>query len=209
MQSPDELNSLILTSSVVTIILTPPAFALAPRLGKLLDRLPVLGGHLGAPASARDEEPPLTGHAVVIGYGRVGGAVARGLQGAGVPLFSRRGGSSSGPASARRGRVPAIYGDASYASVLQASRSRSGRCWWLLLCPMRAARVPSCARSASSIRACPSWRVRRGRRMKNRSGDGASHVVAPEQAGADALVVHALATLAIPGSEDTVTPGEV
>ena len=35
----EELNSLILTSSVVTIVLTPVGFRLAPRFGRLLERL--------------------------------------------------------------------------------------------------------------------------------------------------------------------------
>jgi CPA2 family monovalent cation:H+ antiporter-2 len=39
----EDLNSLILTCSVVTIILTPVGFRLAPSLGRLLDRLPLLG----------------------------------------------------------------------------------------------------------------------------------------------------------------------
>jgi len=34
----EELNSLILTSSVVTIVLTPVGFRLAPRFGRLLER---------------------------------------------------------------------------------------------------------------------------------------------------------------------------
>jgi CPA2 family monovalent cation:H+ antiporter-2 len=33
----EELNSLILTSSVVTIVLTPVGFRLAPRFGRLLE----------------------------------------------------------------------------------------------------------------------------------------------------------------------------
>ena len=36
---------------------------------------------------------------------------------------------------------------------------------------------------------------------------GASHVVAPEKAGADAMVEHALATLAISGRAETPRPG--
>jgi CPA2 family monovalent cation:H+ antiporter-2 len=55
----DELNSLILTSSVVTIVLTPLAFRVAPTLGQLLERLPLLGQHPGErPAGGiRDADP--------------------------------------------------------------------------------------------------------------------------------------------------------
>ena len=198
----EELNSLILTSSVVTIILTPPAFGLAPRLGKVLDRLPVLGGHLGAPTSASDEQLPLAGHAVVIGYGRVGGAVAQGLQAAGVPLSVVEEDLHL-VHHLRAAGVPAIYGDASYASVLQATH------------PERALLVVVTLPDAGSARTV----VREVRQLNprvpilaraSRADDeallrraGATIVVAPEQAGADALVEHALATLARPERDET------
>jgi CPA2 family monovalent cation:H+ antiporter-2 len=116
----EELNSLILTSSVVTIILTPLGFRLAPNFGRLLDRLPALGGRLGAPAFAPYDQPALVDHAVVIGHGRVGGAVADRLLRAGVQAavvdedlhlvqYLRTVG------------VSAVYGDAVYPSVLQAA----------------------------------------------------------------------------------------
>jgi monovalent cation:H+ antiporter-2, CPA2 family len=50
----DELNSLILTSSVVTILLTPPAFRLAPAVARGLGQVPLLGRYLRAPAAAPD-----------------------------------------------------------------------------------------------------------------------------------------------------------
>jgi monovalent cation:H+ antiporter-2, CPA2 family len=57
---------------------------------------------------------------VVIGYGRVGGAGAQGLQSAGVPLSVVEEDLHL-VQHLRTAGVPAIYGDAAYASVLQAS----------------------------------------------------------------------------------------
>src|SRR5919199_2258017 len=116
----DELNSLILTSSVVTIILTPPAFRLAPAVGRGLDRLPLLGRHLGVPTSAPDDQPRLAGHAVVVGHGRVGGAVASQLQRAGLPVAVVDA-DLHVVRHLRAAGVPAVYGDAAYPSVLHAA----------------------------------------------------------------------------------------
>jgi CPA2 family monovalent cation:H+ antiporter-2 len=190
----DELNSLILTSSVVTIILTPFGFRLAPSFGRLLDHLPLLGGRLGAPAFAPDEQPTLVDHAVVIGHGRVGGAVTDRLLRAGVQvavvdedlrLIQHL----------RTAGVPAIYGDAVYSSVLQAAHPERAHLIVVALPDAGTTRAvlqeirrvnPTAPILARSARAEDDERLRRA---------GASIVVAPEQAGAELLVKHALAVL--------------
>lgn len=57
---PDELNNLILTSSLVTIILTPLAFRLAPVVGRALSRPAALAApaRLTTPEAGREGSPP-------------------------------------------------------------------------------------------------------------------------------------------------------
>ena len=193
----DELNSLILTSSVVTIILTPPAFRLAPAVGRGLDRLPLLGRHLGVPTSAPDEQSLLAGHAVVVGHGRVGGAVASQLQRAGLPVAVVDA-DLHVVRHLRAAGVPAVYGDAAYPSVLHAAHPERAHLVVVALPDAGTARaavaevrrvnrtVPVLARAAHAEEDEPLRRA------------GATGVVAPEQAGAELLVEHALAVLRLP-----------
>ena len=83
----DEARNLILAGAIVSILLNPAMFWLADRLKTRLethaDPTPA------APLPQDDDEQPtaLTGHTVIIGYGRVGSLVAAGLRAAGTPVF--------------------------------------------------------------------------------------------------------------------------
>ena len=114
----DQIYSLILTSAIITMILTPLSMSLAswlyPKLARVPGRVPVTEDIFALPVSG----PSKTANPVVIaGYGRVGQNIARGLQGAGVPytvveidpelIFGLR-----------CGGIACIYGDASNAHVL-------------------------------------------------------------------------------------------
>ena len=77
---PEEGRDLILAGALVSIILNPLAFWAASRLTPSLER------RFGKPAEAPEPEPApalesvaLTGHTVLIGYGRVGSVVAERL----------------------------------------------------------------------------------------------------------------------------------
>jgi CPA2 family monovalent cation:H+ antiporter-2 len=193
----DELNSLILTSSVVTIILTPPAFRVAPAFGRGLDRLPLLGRHLGVPTSAPDDQPRLAGHAVVVGHGRLGGAVTDQLRRAGVPLVVVETDLHL-VRHLRAAGIPAVYGDAAYPSVLQAAHPERAHLVVVALPDAGTTRavvaevrrvngsIPILARAAHAEEDEPLRRA------------GATGVVAPEQAGAELLAEQALAVLRVP-----------
>ena len=189
-----ELHSLILTSSVVTIVLTPAAFALAPSVGRLLARAPGLGVHLGATTAAPEVRVALSGHALVIGYGRVGSAVVRGVRAAGHPVGVIEEDVHLVRHLQAEGLV-AVYGDATYANVLAAGH------------PERATAIVVAVPDAGTARAV----VHAARRANptvpilaraDRAEDegalrsaGASGVIAPEQAGAVLLLELALAAL--------------
>lgn len=118
-----EFYSLILSSAILTMLLTPLSMSLVSRfyphvvparVMKALDTgeatvLPIL------------ESPPPMDRVVIAGYGRIGQNIAQGLQDAGVPYMI----IEIDPeriAELRRSGRPRIYGDASNAHVL----SRAG-----------------------------------------------------------------------------------
>ncbi len=113
----ETLNSLILTSSVITIILTPVAFRFAPRLSRKLDRWPALARFLGSAPPEVGEEGALTGHVIIAGYGRVGEQVVGGLREVGMTIAVIET-DLHRIQQLRAAGIPAVYGDASHASIL-------------------------------------------------------------------------------------------
>ena len=87
---PETGRDLILAGAIISIMLNPLAFSLVDRLRPAVEPRPA---GIAAEAPAAEESPvdlqptELTGHAVVIGFGRVGSVVAAGLQHAGHPVL--------------------------------------------------------------------------------------------------------------------------
>ena len=115
--------SLILSTAILSMLLTPLSLSLITRLYQRL-RLPA---GVMAPANgdtsalAASDSPPGTDRVIIAGYGRIGRNVAQGLQDAGVPFIV----IEIDPeriAELRQSGKPRIYGDASNVHVL----SRAG-----------------------------------------------------------------------------------
>lgn len=105
---------------VVSILLAGPVAALSAMGARALGRR---GGAAGDPL---DDVGPLRRHAVIVGYGRVGRAVARVLSSRGFDWVA----IDLDYPVARAGRdagLPLVYGDASSASVLDSARIREAR----------------------------------------------------------------------------------
>ena len=103
---------------VLSIVLAAPVAAGAARVGDALERrwpTPELA------AEARRRAAELRRHAVVLGYGHVGRAVARVLEGRGVPWVAVDADYPLVRTHLGRG-VPLVYGDAGTPSVLDAVR---------------------------------------------------------------------------------------
>jgi monovalent cation:H+ antiporter-2, CPA2 family len=183
----EALNSLILTSSMVTILLTPLAFLTAAPLASLLDRRPSVRRWLAGRAHDEAQSGQLAEHAIVVGYGRVGSRVVAGLRSVGLPvvvieedlhLVQRL----------TAGGVPAIYGDASQTLILQAAHPEQARLLVVALPDAGATRVV--------VREARRFNERlpilaRAARLEERavlSAFGATRVVAPELAGATLLL---------------------
>jgi CPA2 family monovalent cation:H+ antiporter-2 len=126
-------------------------------------------------------------HAIVIGYGRVGSRVAAGLLGAEFPTVVIDEDLHVVQGLTRIG-IPAIYGDASYTSILAAAHPERARLVVVALPDLGATR--SVVRDARQLN--PSVpilaRVAREEQGEAVKQIGASAVVAPEQAGAVLLL---------------------
>ncbi len=119
---PAEAYQLIVAGAILSITLNPAAFALVDPLDAWLKARPALrrrlersGGELARPIP---DQPPLSGHAVICGWGRVGRTVARALETRGfayVVLEEHR----KTVESLRERGVEAFYGDMADAELLK------------------------------------------------------------------------------------------
>ncbi len=195
----DALHSLILTSSVVTIVLTPGAFWIAPRVDAALRRLPLLGRLFTPRSLVQADEGALEGHAIVVGYGRVGRQVVAGLRETGLPvvvieqdlhLVQELGAAD----------IPAIYGDASYRSILEAARPERARLIVVALPDSGATRVTVLnARRANATAPILARLVRLEDEAALRRA-GVTSAIAPERAGALLLLEESARVLNLPGA---------
>src|SRR5687767_9994726 len=125
---PEEGRDLILAGALLSITLNPLVFAGLDRLGAWLRRHPHLTARLERQRLEELSTLPVAGnedgpvdHAVIVGYGRVGSVISKGLKAEGLPVVvidqdRRR------VEDLRARGVPAIYGDASTPGVLEAAR---------------------------------------------------------------------------------------
>lgn len=120
-------RDLILAGALLSITVNPIVFATIDPLTawlrkrpRLLARLERRGSRL-ATLSEGEHGPDLQDHAVIVGYGRVGGVLGEALKAQGLPFVvvdeNRR-----RVEELRRRDIPAVYGDATAAGVLEAAR---------------------------------------------------------------------------------------
>jgi CPA2 family monovalent cation:H+ antiporter-2 len=190
----ESLHGLILTSSLVTIVLTPAAFWVAPRVDLALARLPLLGPLFAARPAVLGEEERFAGHVVVVGYGRVGRRVVDGLRATGVPVVVVEEDLHLVQELTAAG-VPAIYGDASYRSVLDAAHPERARLLVVALPDAGAARVMVRNARRANPHAPILVRAPRLEDEETLRRSGATAVVAPELAGARLLLEEAVEVL--------------
>lgn len=121
-----EARDLILAGAILSIVLNPLLFSSSRLFTKWLDARPHLRTRLersGHPLAAltEDAEQPVQGHAIIVGYGRVGSAIGRVFIEQNLPfividLNRRR------VETLRQRGIPAIYGDAVAPGVLEAAQ---------------------------------------------------------------------------------------
>ncbi|WPB87144.1 cation:proton antiporter [Sediminicoccus rosea] len=124
---PETVRGPLLAAATLTIVLTPLTLRLAERLAARAvgDRRYRAWETRRAGARAFPSPPPgLAGHAVIVGFGRVGRLVAQGLARHGVPILAIEADHARAAAIRREG-IPVIWGDAAHAEVLAAARPES------------------------------------------------------------------------------------
>ncbi|MCK6369791.1 MAG: cation:proton antiporter [Gammaproteobacteria bacterium] len=193
-----DLYNVILAASLVTIVLTPMAFAITPRVAAGLRRVPGLGGWLSdAPGQGTRSGAALRAHAVVVGYGRVGQHLAEGLGQAGMPVVV----VESNLAIVRElttAGAHAVYGDATSTTVMGAARIQDARLVVLTLPTFSATRAAIQAIRRQN-RTVPI--IARGQDAHNEDAlraAGADVVVVPELAGSATLLDHAVDVADLP-----------
>jgi CPA2 family monovalent cation:H+ antiporter-2 len=192
-----DLYNLILTSALATIVLTPAAFGLAPAFSNLLLRSPRLRRLFDGGSSVVGESAQLEAHAIVIGYGRVGQSIARGLRDAGIRVAvvdSRLSRVRDGVADG----LPSIYGNAFSIAVLQAANIENARLAMVALPDFAPARAAIHQIRALNPHIFIAARAEQAVNEEPLRAAGAQLVIVPELAGATALLNGALDLLSLP-----------
>jgi monovalent cation:H+ antiporter-2, CPA2 family len=128
---PTEGRDLVLAGALLSITLNPLAFAAIDPIAAWLRRRPRLHARLDASArpqliAAGGKSNGLREHAILIGYGRVGGAIGPVLEQQGFPFVVIERDKGVLDALQARG-VAVVYGDAAAAGVLAAAGIASAR----------------------------------------------------------------------------------
>lgn len=193
----EDLYSLILTASMATIVLTPGAFWIAPRAAVLLGRLPITRRVFAARATLSGDEKLLNQHAIVVGYGRVGHAVAAGLRDAGLAVTVVEEDLHLVREVEAAGHT-AVYGDATYRSILGVAHPERARLIIVALPDAGATRavVRDARRANPDVPILA--RVARQDQDDVLRKIGATATIAPERAGAVMLLEETARLLGIP-----------
>ena len=197
--------SLILTTAVLTLVLTPALFWGVPRLDLALARVPLVGRpfrpHVVRVGTSEDGAAETwRDHVIVVGCGRVGSRVARALYAQGFQVVGIDGDLHAAETLRRQG-IPMIYGDASYRAVLAAAHPEAARALVMALPDQGAARViilnaRSAQKDLNIVARATSDAAARALRAA-----GAAEAVEPELEGGLELLRHALAVVGVPEHE--------
>lgn len=197
----DELYNLILTSSLLTIVLTPSAFWISPRVGRassrLVAKLPFL--RRGAPIEPLlPADSTLQDHAIVVGYGRVGKRMTRGLRQAGLEVVIIEQDLHLVRELNEAAQFKAIYGDASSPNVMLAARPEKARIIVVALPDFGATRAIVHRARVANPDVLIVARAQRTENDVTLRKAGATAVVVPEIAGALMLLEESLVLLGLP-----------
>jgi CPA2 family monovalent cation:H+ antiporter-2 len=126
---PVEARNLVLAGAIVSITLNPFVFNLVDPMGRWLASRP--GGFLRkwldrAQPEPAPKAPRLSGHAVIVGYGRVGGTIGDALTRAGVP-FAVVDQDRGTVEAVRVDGIFAVFGDAAHPGILEHASPQTAR----------------------------------------------------------------------------------
>ena len=138
---PAQGRSLVLAAALISILVQPLVFRAMDRVGAAADRLRFLRRWSAArrkPAKG-DGAEVLAGHAILIGYGRVGGVIGTALRNQQIPYVVIEQDLRFAELLRREG-IPVIYGDAAWPEVLDAAKLERARLLVIAIPDRRATR---------------------------------------------------------------------
>ncbi len=190
----EKARDFILAGSILSIMVNPFLFAILDRVTPWLERREKAGGALsGEPAANRVELTPtqLTGHAVLVGYGRVGSLVGEALLRAGRPLLVIEDRAEIAAALKAKG-VETIAGNATSAPVARAANIPKAR-WLVVAIPngLEAGEIVEQARAANPTLEILS-RAHSDAEVDYLKGFGADFIIMGEREIAQAMIGHLL-----------------
>jgi CPA2 family monovalent cation:H+ antiporter-2 len=198
---PPEARDLILAGAFISIVVNPFLFVALERFGPRLSRRAVRRRAERLAAGAQEvsaEEMPmephptrLAGHAVIVGYGRVGSAIGEGLRRQGRPLLVVEERDELAAELARRG-IEVIVGNAVRKRVLQAANLAAAR-WLFVAIPdgFEAGQVVEQARAVNPKLDIIA-RAHSDAEVEHLTGLGASRTIMGEREIAQGMLEHAL-----------------
>jgi CPA2 family monovalent cation:H+ antiporter-2 len=198
---PEAGRDLILAVAIITILVNPAFFAAIDRVRSLLERrLEAAGAGAAGEAPAVEElvtrELPVTtlsGHAVVVGYGRVGSRVGEAFRSAGLPLLAVEDNDDI-VKQLHEGGVEVITGNAAAPESVRAANLGQAR--WLFVAVPNAFEAGQIIEQARAINpALPIIaRAHSDAEVDYLQKLGANVTIMGEREIADAMVEHALGT---------------
>jgi len=129
---PPEARDLILAGALISITLNPFVFATITPVSRWVRARPAIAARIERGAARLATLPdnphsnPLRDHAVLVGYGRVGGMIGSTLATSGLPFVVVERDLHLVESLRKRG-LRAVYGDASAAGVLEAAGIRNAK----------------------------------------------------------------------------------
>lgn len=180
--------SLLLTSAVVSIVLSPLLFrTITPSVFRVLERVPVIGSGGTEPTMTDAGVTRPRRHVVICGYGRVGSELAHALARRGFEYVIVEYDPAIVRELRRRGE-PTIYGDASYPTVLEQARVSDALVLAVLMSDARAAAATTAYARREHPRLDIVARALNSEQVEQLRAAGATAVVQPEfEAGVEAI----------------------
>lgn len=197
--SADHYN-VLLASSLVTIFVSSFLFRLTPRLWHALSARFPRRTALEEAATPGSRPRAGRGHAIVCGYGRIGGAIGKALERFDVPCTVIELDSSTVAQLKERG-THVIYGDAASEAVCRAAHPETASIAVIALPDFFHARQAFRNLKHLSPNLPILVRAHWGREREELFREGVTEAIQPEFEGSIEMIRHALVTLGVPAME--------
>lgn len=188
---------LILAASLISIVINPLLFRLAPKAEHFLERMPRLWRQLDRHVTPPPLPKRMSGHVVVVGYGRVGQYTVNVLRRVEVPLLVIEQDFQSAVGFQKQG-VPTLAGDAANSEILTHASLDKARALVVTISDENAAELVVAAAHILAPQLRIIARASTSDGVKRLAQLGANDVIHPELEGGLEIVRHALLALSYP-----------